>query len=189
MSCHIPSLKKKKKSVAAYNVSSKYGEIFSGYFISAFPFFSRKKAGQRPFTIYEDVVLRLLRAGNALGKGHHLYTDNYYTCVPMLQELSMDFKTYCCGTIRANRKYTPDALKAVKGKVSKVVNTGDAQFQFSRNMVMVAWYDNRIVRVLSSIHDSTMTTCKRNPKRSEKTGTFQGNLKITSTSPTYHPYG
>ena len=59
--------------------------FFAGYFLSAFPFFSRRKNGQKPFTIYEDVVLRLLKAAAALGKGHHVYTDNYYTCVPMVR--------------------------------------------------------------------------------------------------------
>lgn len=85
--------------------------FISGYVVQALPYF--RTPGQ-PFRIYEDVVLRLLRSANILGKLYHLYTDNYYTSVPMLEDLANNYNTFCCGTVRKNRKHLPKKLMKKK---------------------------------------------------------------------------
>ena len=101
------------------------------------------------------------------------YINDFAFVTLQVEELATKFETYSCGTIRGTRKYLPEVLKGKK--VPKVDETGDCEFQFSRNMVMVAWKDTKLVRVLSSIHGSAMTMCKRNGKRSKTDGQYQGN--------------
>ena len=47
-----------------------------------------------------------------LGKGHHLYIDNYYTSIP-LAHYFLQNDTYVPGTIRETRKHFPPELKRV----------------------------------------------------------------------------
>ncbi|KAJ8949794.1 hypothetical protein NQ318_000492 [Aromia moschata] len=53
------------------------------------------------------------------GKGHRLYTDNWYTS-PLLFQFLFENKMNCCGTVKANRKFMPpfDKKKAARGKYS-----------------------------------------------------------------------
>ncbi|KAK3786495.1 hypothetical protein RRG08_058548 [Elysia crispata] len=52
------------------------------------------------------VVQKLMRESNLLGKGYHLYTDNFYT-KPKLAEYLSSNRTVLCGTVRANSKGLP----------------------------------------------------------------------------------
>ena len=65
----------------------------------------------------ERVVKDLTR--DIWGKNHHVYCDNYFSSVPLFQEL-LNNKTYACGTIRTNRKYLPPRITQAKLK-----NQGD----------------------------------------------------------------
>ncbi|KAJ8940786.1 hypothetical protein NQ314_010596 [Rhamnusium bicolor] len=47
-------------------------------------------------------------------KGHHLYTDNWYTS-PLLYEFLFHKEINCCGTVKANRQFMPPFQKT-KGK-------------------------------------------------------------------------
>lgn len=53
------------------------------------------------------VVKKLLEG--RLGLGHSVYMDNYYNSVELAQYLSKN-KTYCIGTLRANRKNNPQEV-------------------------------------------------------------------------------
>jgi len=55
----------------------------------------------------ETVVLQLMEG--RFNKGHHIYTDNYYTSVHLAREL-LDQKTHLCGTVRTNRKEMPSLV-------------------------------------------------------------------------------
>ena len=48
-------------------------------------------------------------AGNYLGKGHHIFTDRYYTSVPLAQVL-LDRVTGFTGTSMSNRVNLPNEL-------------------------------------------------------------------------------
>ena len=48
-----------------------------------------------------------------LGKGHILYTDNFYTS-PTLAAHLLENQTYLCGTVRLNRRHIPKELVDVQ---------------------------------------------------------------------------
>ncbi|XP_066924661.1 piggyBac transposable element-derived protein 4-like [Clytia hemisphaerica] len=52
-----------------------------------------------------------------LDKAYHLYVDNFYTSLKLLQDLEKR-KTYACGTVRINRGEFPQSFKEAKLEVS-----------------------------------------------------------------------
>ncbi|KAI4473384.1 hypothetical protein M0802_016147 [Mischocyttarus mexicanus] len=73
-----------------------------------------------------------------------LYTDSYYTSVPLAKEL-LQKKTFLCGTLRANRSFLPEAAK-VKQKKGEIISLQKEGIKF------VNLTDKRSVLML--------TTCK-----------------------------
>ena len=61
----------------------------------------------------ETVVLKLM--DNILDRGHVLYTDNFYTSVPLAQQL-LNRQTYLCGTLHQNCKHLPGGVVSAKLK-------------------------------------------------------------------------
>lgn len=57
-----------------------------------------------PFT--QKVVIDQLSSSNSLNKGHHVFTDNFYTKIPLAREL-LNKKTFLIGTINKNSKELP----------------------------------------------------------------------------------
>ena len=72
--------------------------------------------------------------------GHHLYTDNFYTKVPMLEEL-YEQKVYCCGTARADRSGFPCAIrvKSMRGR-----KRGDNMWRTKSPILAQVWIDSRV---------------------------------------------
>ena len=60
-------------------------------------------------------VMGLLKKGNLLGKGHHVYMDNYYSSPELFWELHFK-ETYACSTCRSNRKNMPESVTKAKLK-------------------------------------------------------------------------
>lgn len=79
-----------------------------------------------------------------------LYVDNYYTSVNLARKL-LNKKTYCTGTLRANRKGTPTAVTGKKLKKGETI----AKFS-SSGICVLKWRDRRDVLVLSTEFDSKM---------------------------------
>lgn len=80
-----------------------------------------------------------------LDKGYHLYIDNFYTSLKLIQELEKR-KTYTCGTVRVNRGEFPKAFKVAN------LDVGSSTYLKMNNIFAVHWKDKRDVYVLSSIH-------------------------------------
>ena len=94
------------------------------------------------------VVLKLLEGLE--GRGHHVYTDNYYSS----PDLFGDLQRLACGTVRKNRRGVPDEMKAkLKGEV--------VSKQLDSSMFILKWMDKREVMMLSTIHDDSFVTKKR----------------------------
>lgn len=55
------------------------------------------------------VVSKLLTACNLLGKGYHVFTDNFFSSIPLVQTLYEKF-TFLTGTLRRNRKGLPNEV-------------------------------------------------------------------------------
>ena len=98
----------------------------------------------------ERIVKDLTR--DIWGQNHHVYCDNYFTTVPLFEEL-LDNSTYACGTIRANRKGLPPFV--VQGKLKK---QGDLRQQQKGNPVATAWHDKRTVLLLTTNANPTKNT-------------------------------
>ena len=97
------------------------------------------------------MVLKLL--GGLEGRGHHVYTDNYYSSPALFSDLRrLGFGT--CGTVRTNRRGLPKEMNA-KLKKGETLSK-----QVDGSMMALKWMDKRPVTMLSTIHDDSFVTKK-----------------------------
>lgn len=101
-----------------------------------------------------NVVLNLMK--DFLGKGHSLYMDNFYNSFILASKL-LRRDTYCTGTLRADRKHNPAAVKSAN------LNKGATIANYAESIMVAKWRDKRTVLYLSSQFDNEMvqTTNKR----------------------------
>ena len=95
-----------------------------------------------------DIVMRLMN--ELLFEGRTLYTDSYYTSVPLAEEL-LDKSTNLCGTVKVNRKFLPaeGKLKQKRGDIMSVENPKGVKF--------FKWTDKRSVCMLTTCNNHTCT--------------------------------
>jgi hypothetical protein len=90
----------------------------------------------------EKVVKYLLH--DYLNLGHSVYFDNFYSSVPLVQEL-LENSTYATGTLRAGRKGNPVEV------TGKKLQKGEAVSRYTRDAIcVVKWHDKRDVLMISS---------------------------------------
>ena len=94
------------------------------------------------------VMLGLLKKGNLLGKGHHVYMDNYYSSPDLFFELH-NKECFTCGTCRKNRKNLPKAVTTAKLKWK-----GDCVFRRDGPLLCLKWQEKKDVLMLSTIHEA-----------------------------------
>ena len=94
-------------------------------------------------------VMGLLKNGNLLGKGHHVYMDNYYSSSDLFWEL-FSKETYACGTCRKILKKLPKSLKV------KLRRKGDCMFRRDGPLLALKWREKKEVIMLSTIHEAIM---------------------------------
>lgn len=100
------------------------------------------------------------------GKGHILYTDNYYSS-PTLFKYLYERGIYACGTFRPNRKGVPSGLKVKNLPKMTPVEKGYNKVYSKDEMVACVWKDKKkIVFLLSTFHiprfgDGSLPTVKR----------------------------
>jgi len=107
-----------------------------------------KSAKESLLGVYFGVVENLVR--DLYNLNHRVYFDNLYTSIPLLLWLS-DQGVYCCGTLRANRKFVPDVIKN-PGKMRR----GEykiCQDSLHPNLTTIAWCDTKVVRFASTFSD------------------------------------
>ncbi|KAJ8932804.1 hypothetical protein NQ314_014508 [Rhamnusium bicolor] len=81
-----------------------------------------------------------------VGKGHHIYFDNFFNSVQLQKDLQADL-IYACGTVRTNRKGLPADMKSDKDLTQR----GDFDWRVSKDgLVFVKWKDRKIVSFLSN---------------------------------------
>lgn len=92
----------------------------------------------------EQVVLTLM--DGLMGWGHHLFTDRFYTSVPLLQKLGSE-NTSMTGTIVKNRRFLPPAVK----KGLKMEKGETKAFKMDDNLCLV-WRDKRYYNINKFIY-------------------------------------
>ena len=104
--------------------------------------------------ITEKIPITLMQ--KYLGKGHHLFVDNYYTSFALAEYLLQN-DTYVKRTIRENRKQFPGELKRIALK-----KEASAYFQHDHMMVMKyrslkdsSTEKSKVVHLLSTAHMPT----------------------------------
>ena len=86
------------------------GDSRNGYF-SKFEVYTGKKGNSPEQGLGARVVKDL--TSDLKGKHHHVYFDNFFTSVKLIEDLRND-GIYGCGTARADRKGYPQKLKMLK---------------------------------------------------------------------------
>ena len=87
------------------------------------------------------VVMALIKP--YLNLGHHVYFDNLFTSLKLLQDLQVK-GTYATGTARSNRKGYPTEIKNAKLKV------GEYMEQQRQGIVVTKWHDKREVSLMTT---------------------------------------
>ena len=83
-----------------------------------------------------------------LGKNMRLFIDNFYTSVPLLNDLLIR-GVLACGTVRANRIGLPAHLKSNVVKLKK----GEYRVAQKNDLVFTVWKDTKAVQFLSNFHE------------------------------------
>ncbi|CAK1581722.1 unnamed protein product [Parnassius mnemosyne] len=99
----------------------------------------------------EKVVMSLVK--DLLDDNRILYTDNYYTSIPLAYRLKHR-KTNLVGTLRLNRKHLPKDLVTQKLKKGEIIakETTDGKIGVTK------WKDKRVVTTLSTVNSAKKMT-------------------------------
>lgn len=141
-----------------------------GYVLKSSIYRGKKEPRNKDMLLGNQVVMNFLE--DRLGSNHHVYFDNFFSSVGLLQHL-YDNGVYACSTTRPNRKdwpaelKNPKSLKLKRGE-SKIVQVGD--------VTALVWHDNRDICAVSSNCDPNVTV-----EVKRKTG--KGNEQITVPCP------
>ena len=114
-----------------------------------FDVYAGKNAGQEvsPNGLGYDVVMRLV--SSLMNQGYHLYFDNYYTSVQLVQDL-FKMEILACGTASENRRGFPQSMKNGK-QWAKGKERGSMRWEREGSCLALQWLDNRPVTMLSTI--------------------------------------
>ena len=82
-------------------------------YIYNFSIYEGKQNSGSEYGISHDICIEL--TAPLLGQGYHLFTDNWYTAVPLAESLLLE-GTNLTGTVRSNRKYLPPGVKKTLAK-------------------------------------------------------------------------
>ncbi|GBP19814.1 PiggyBac transposable element-derived protein 4 [Eumeta japonica] len=134
-------------------------------------------AGKQPEGPYQfsnaasDVVKRLITPIS--GTGRNLTIDNWYTSVPLTNDLAKNYKISVVGTIRKNKKEIPPCF------IDKTKPEYSSQFGFSDTATLVSYVPKkkRSVVLISSLHCAVEIDESTNEKRKPSIVTFYNKTK------------
>ena len=116
-----------------------------------------------------DIVMNLVQSHK--NKGHHLFLDNYFVTMDLLEKLKND-GFGVTATIRMNRTgLSKDLQKPNK----KSLKPNSWKFYFWNDYLLLLWRDKRLVSCVSSVIGTTFEECSRYDKKEKK--------KITISKP------
>ena len=147
--------KPKKYGIKAYMIC----DATNGY-CSKFKLYTAKSSKEpSEYGATYDLVMDLMRG--YFGKGYHLFMDNYYSSPKLYVDL-FDLEVGATGTLRANRKGVPQALK------DKRVDKGHVSTMKNENLIISKYHDRKIVYLMSTVEESKLVqTGKINPRNGQ----------------------
>nr|BAF82017.1 piggyBac transposase Kobuta [Xenopus laevis] len=108
------------------------------------------------FTDSGKIVWELLTP--LLGRGYHLYVDNFYTSIPLFRALhSLD--TPACGKVSHKRKGLPRTL------LNKNLKHGETYALRNSELLAIKYYDTKTEYMLTTIHDESAIVEQRTGNR------------------------
>ena len=133
-----------------------------GYTVKFHPYTGSNKTLGKSFgeSVAENLCFDFLPNGSCI------YMDNYFTSIPLMDNLSKN-GLYCVGTIRSDRiEKAPlqDLKKAQRGACCSVEDK-------EKNISLVRWNDNNQVTLVTNLKDKNlfeMGSCKRWKGKKEK---------------------
>lgn len=117
----------------------------TGYTCKFEVYTGRRQDSEAEIGLGGNVVKRL--SDRLRGKAYHVYCDNFFTSVPLFEDLLKD-GIYACGTFNPQRRYFPSDLKPfVKRGLG---NRGDREYRQLGDVQFAMWQDTRPVFMLST---------------------------------------
>ena len=169
------------------------GDSTNGYFIRFEVYTGKGEIQTRQIGLGGEYVVKTLTSGLKM-KNHHVYFDNFFTSVKLLEDLLED-GIYGCGTARKDRKGFPPALKNISlrhryycthihrdahthAHTQRCARThtpifiyllyrGESKTVQKSEVTATAWKDNKVVNVLST---TTQPTASSSVLRRQKDG-------------------
>ncbi|XP_072049940.1 piggyBac transposable element-derived protein 4-like [Amphiura filiformis] len=105
-----------------------------------------------PATKIDDLTSDL--ASTVEDRNHHIYTDKFYTSIPLAQRL-LNKKIYLTGSIKLGRKGLPKSLLSTTDKMTRLKRTrrGTYYCRQKDNMTFSVWKDSRVATMLSTFYN------------------------------------
>ena len=105
-----------------------------------------KEANQQPriYGLGNDVETKIIRA--FLNKNHHVYFDNFFSSVKLLEHLETN-DTYACATVSINCKDLSPCAMCLRAGQKLLCQKGHVVFK--------KWHDKRDVSVLNKLYSSS----------------------------------
>ena len=87
------------------------------------------------------------------GFGYRLWMDNFYNSESMCRRL-LSLQIHSAGTLRVNRGEPPSIREVTTSDLA----VGERRARHNNTVMVLAWRDKRIVRMISTFHQDEMTT-------------------------------
>ncbi|GFO43813.1 PiggyBac transposase uribo2 [Plakobranchus ocellatus] len=130
----------------------------NGY-VSKFKIYTGKEGNRADKDHGANVVRKLSQEFH--GKGHCVYMDNFFSSIPLFEELKTK-GTLACGILRSNRKGIPYNIR------SKKLKKGESDFRRKGDLMCMKYHDKNEVYLLSTAHSSrNINTGKINRRTQE----------------------
>jgi hypothetical protein len=130
------------------------------------------------------IVVDLL--GPLSGKNHHVFTDNFYTSIPLMVELRKRGFSLT-GTIRTNRKGLCKEVTIKKNEERQLKKKpGTTRYASIGSFCYLSWFDKRAVHALTnclSPFDPNVTVTHWYPALPNEVGAVNGRIQRTVTIP------
>ena len=143
-------------------------EAKTGYVLTSQGYTGKTDTDDDSKGLAHRVVMELVQP--FLRKGHWVFTENFY----MSPALYIDFlkhKTYATGTIRSNCKNFSQILKD-----PQKMDVGNYHFATCQDLLAARWHDRKDVYMLSTEHNTLVSSVMKRPKGSREKSLFPAQL-------------